>query len=1155
MRKQRPRKRRIDLLHHDIPTKANRILYLILIALSLIVFRIWYLSVIQYDQKFEESRRPQRKSIIEPAIRATICDRFDIPLAINKTSYQAAILYSELRDIPSITWQKDDSGKRIKIFKRREYIRQLAQLFGQELQTDPERIEDLIHAKASYYSQVPFVIKEEISEKEYYRLKMLEKDWPGLHVRRMPQRYYPQGKTGADIVGYMGAINRQEYEKILHEMKALEQFIKDRENGEEGDSELGFENTIHARKRLRELEEKAYTIHDYVGKTGIEAVFEQQLRGFYGKKNYYSDSKGNFLWELPGSRAPLPGHKVILTISSELQEYAEQLLAQNEDFRLVRKSNLGALKKTIIANKHPWIKGGAIIAMDPNNAQVIALASYPRFDPNDFIASGKPEQQKTKKHRINRWFENPHYIAQMWNMQQPLERERFDAKTGNFFEEQRWLSWSNYLDFVLPKESPLRATMDRIGTIHQAVELQRQAKKLRDLFPEFDLYAIINLLYAGDSHIPYRPLTKSAEKNKLSEAWQIHAGQALRIKAKLDVYFYDLPQNYDKVLAIDLCQLAVFDEAFNPELLQKVGAEKLDNHRLSEGALVSITALVKDMAKEIYHEHDFKKWRGQEEKEFLKQKRLEEKAAKVYPKPYIDYIDQKENQLFQAFWDDSKWLLIAIFLSGSDKPLQEQGEIEPYAAYFDRWHQEITNGAHASLDWMESYHVLQKSIRSLPADIAMQYLQSMRSYHELERPLFGRYRALQVQKSPLEKHLAAAFYPVYGYGYGRSHAYRQSTIQGSLFKIVTAYEALTQRYKRFDGKVDLNPLIISDQEFMKGNVRFMGYTEDGKPIPQLYKGGRLPRSLAHRNTGRVDLVRAFEVSSNPYFSMLAGDCLEDPEDLMHAASQFGYGCRTEIDLPGEIAGKVPKDVDTNRTGLYAMAIGQHSMVVTPLQTAVMLSAIANRGKVLKPKIIERTIGTQPMYHEDQIPSMPVFPYQDSLGLAGLDFPLFTAAFSQNQENLIKTMPVEVKRELFMPDTVRRMILRGLRASVQHTYHESLFSLSKLYKKHPEAISQLKALKDQLLGKTSTSEVVENIDLDLEEGTNIYTHVWFGCIAYDGSKQDQDKNAFIFRDEYGQPELIVVVYLRYGGYGKEAAPLAAQIVKKWREIKQKHAQAD
>src|SRR5580658_4539201 len=100
------RKTRVDLQHHDIPTKANRILHFILIAMVLIFVRVWHLAIIQYDQKLEESRKPQHRTVIEPATRATIRDRFNLPLAINKVTYQATILYSQLRDIPAFKWQK-----------------------------------------------------------------------------------------------------------------------------------------------------------------------------------------------------------------------------------------------------------------------------------------------------------------------------------------------------------------------------------------------------------------------------------------------------------------------------------------------------------------------------------------------------------------------------------------------------------------------------------------------------------------------------------------------------------------------------------------------------------------------------------------------------------------------------------------------------------------------------------------------------------------------------------------------------------------------------------------------------------------------------------------------------------------------------------------
>jgi cell division protein FtsI/penicillin-binding protein 2 len=1157
------RRKRVDFQHHDIPTKANRILNFILIALLLILVRIWHLSIIQYDQKMEDSQKPQRKTVIEPAIRATIRDRFNLPLAINKISYQATILYAQLRDIPSVAWEKDQLGKRTKVFKRRGYIHQLAQLLAKELNLDAERIEDLIHAKASYYSQVPFVIKEDLSEKEYYRLKVLEKDWPGLLVRHLPKRYYPKDRVAADVIGYMGAINRLEYEKILHEMKALEQLIYEREHEMEAVGLIGMKDTQQARRRLRDLEAKAYTIHDYVGKTGIEGVYEEQLRGFYGKKNFYTDSKGNFLRELPGSRAPLSGHRILLTLSAELQEYAEQLLTQNEELRLVRKSSLGNIKQTVLALKEPWIKGGAIIVMDPATADILALASYPRFDPNDFILSGDSEQQKEKKARIHRWFENEVYLAQLWDQQRPLERERYDAQKQMFYDEQSLLTWKMYLNFILPAGAKLRLAVEKIQTLAQAIDLQRQVDFLRSLFPEYDLYTLFNSLYSSEAHELYRQTLKGAEKQKLLTSMQNKQEVLQQIKKHLDSYLNDLPHNYDKVLLVDLCRLAVAEDRFSSQLLQKMGLESLENYHDQTGSLVTLLALVKETAKGLYHDKDFKMWRECEEKAFLKEKRAEEKLAKAYPKPYLDYLDQKENALFQAFWSTHSWDCLFAFLKGKQEeyiawtPLVE--DLSPYLTFFHSWHQRIQQGNHQAIKWKEAYERLQEAVKGLPRELAIDYLKTMRPFDELNRPLLGHYRYLRQADAPLEKHLAAAFYPTYGFGCGRSHAYRQSTIQGSLFKLVTAYEALIQRFQKMGHKVispqDLNPLIIVDEVYQRGDTRYVGYTDDGKPIPQLYKGGRLPRSLAHKHNGRVDLIRALEVSSNPYFSLLAGECLNHPDDLSEAARLFSYGSRTGIELPAEISGKIPQDLATNRTGLYAMAIGQHSLVVTPLQTAVMLGAIANGGKVLKPKIVKLTAGRQPSRDEDQIICLPTFPYQEALSLVGIDFPLFSAVSYVDQESLVKVIPTEIKREIFMPEVIRQIILKGLRAVTQRSHQENLTSLARLYRQHPEAIRQFTELKDQLLGKTSTAESVENIDLDLQDGTNIYTHVWFGSLSFQNKHMDKNKAVLLFKDEFGQPELIVVVYLRYGGYGKEAAPLAAQMVQKWREIKQKYTKSE
>lgn len=1140
-----------------IQAKANRVLNVVLVGMVLIVLRIWHLAIVQYDEKLDDSRKPQRRVILEPAKRGTIRDRFNIPLAINKLQYNVAILYSQIKQVPFTSWETDAEGKRVKRYKRREYITALSKVLGDELKMDPERIEDLIHAKAALYNQIPFLLKENIDEKEYYRLKMLEKDWVGISVQRVPFRYYTKGKMASDIIGYMGAINRQEYEKILREMKSLEQYVQAIDSGEDVPLPEGVESTELGRRRLKDLQEWAYGVNDSVGKAGIEAQFDGLLRGFRGKKSYYSDAKGNFLRELPGSREPISGKRILLTISSELQEYAERLLVENEKIRQPCLSRLGPVKRTIPADKHPWIKGGAIIAMDPNNGEILAMASHPRFDPNDFVLTGTPEQIKKKKLNILKWFESESYLADIWNMQRTLEKEVLSKSKGIFLEEPL-LTWPYYLSRVLAKKTGLRDAILKEGTIRDAVVVQRNVEAIASAMSFKDAYQMFNYLYHDAGHEPYGTKLTSSEKENFetqSENSELIAAN----KHLLNRYFDEVHSNYDKVLMVDLLRLAVDGERFSDELLEKVGIQSLTYYKEVSGAMVRVDDTLKAMVKDLFHDTDFKEWRKVNEKPFLKQIREEEKAAHRYAKPYLDYLDKKENELFQNFWKEHHLSLLSAFLNGkqwSSDHIHADETVEKYFDYLDNWHKEILSGAHQQIEWAKDYSTLKTAVQPLSPPLGKQYLQTLRSFKDLERPLLGKYRHLRKDPDNIqkEKHLATGFYPKYGYGYGRSQAYRQAAIQGSLFKLVTAYEALVQRYHTLEGTFKtfdlLNPLNMEDKVVKKGKSFSVGFHDDGTPIPRHYKGGRMPRSISPR-IGQLDVLKALERSSNPYFAILAGDILDSPNDLARAARDFSFGSKTGIDLPGEIGGNIPNDLEANRTGIHSFSIGQHTLVVTPLQTCVMLSSLVNGGKVLKPKIVELMVGKEPKRGQELIAGNYHFPYQEGLSYAGIDFPLFSASDAEQNNSIVRRIPTEVKKEIFLPDEIQKILIEGMRMVVERTQSESLSSLSRLYCHAPEAISDYIDLKSQFIGKTSTAESVENIDLELDEGTNLYTHVWFGGIVYDKdlSKSGQ-QHQFLFKDASGNPELVVVVYLRYGGYGKEAAPVAAQIAKKWKAIKKR-----
>ncbi len=1056
-------------MDHDISAKTGRVLNVILLCLILILVRVWYLAVIEHDEQIEQSHKPHRRVIVEPAPRATIQDRFNIPLAINKIQYNAAICYADIRHIPSVIWKKSKEGKTVRRQARLEHVESLAAKLSEELGIESQAIEDTIHGKASLFPHTPFVIKENITEEEYYKLRMLEKDWIGLQAQRVAKRFYPQEKTACDIVGYLGTISGEQYQQIADEMNTLQAYLRAREKNEKPFLPAGFYDPIQVRERLAEIQEKSYTIHDLVGKSGLEAFYEEELRGTYGKKIYEIGAQGSFLRELPGSRKPMPGRSLILSISAELQNVAEELLSANEGI----KSD----------GSHPvideeWMKGGAIVAMDPKTGEVVAMASYPRFNPNDFIPSKDQEEKKIKELSVNKWLENEAYIGQIWDGIKPLERESFSFIRKQYEQEKIYLSWDLFLNTILAPKSSARKVMSQITDIKTALDIQKQ----------------------GTSH----PLLR------------------------------EIPSEQDRLLVVDLCSLGAKNSFF--ENNTPLETQTLASYHLFRQSALREQAKIKIAMKELHHDHDFTKWRSAHFKGFLKRKRSEEKKAKKYPKPYTDYLDAAQKKLFQAFWNTYHHVFLYTAITGKSPVDHEHyPSLQPYFATLKHLHT-----ASGEDD-------LKKLLLSLTPQAGLSYLQTMRSFEELTSPLHGFYARVRKNKEEqVEKHLAAAFYPVTGYGYGRSQAYRQEHALGSVFKLATAYQALLERSQR-PIKGDLNPLTLIDD--LKGDKtstslsQVLGYTEQGAPILRRHKGGLLPRS-AYSGMGRLDIFGAFEQSSNIYFSILASEHLAIPSNLAKAAYALGFGQKTGIDLPNEVSGKVPTDLDSNLSGLYSFAIGQHAFAVSPLQTAVMMGAIATKGNVVKPKVVKVLSGKEVIKDEDPLFSRSQFSFQDALSLVGVNFPLFTQATPNLQEASIHYTPVEIERTIPFPPDVFQVLTQGMLRSVKGPRGGSRPGIMRNLYPHPTAVRDYYELHNELLPKTGTAQVLCKPSIDNETPAHMRTHIWFATIAY-------PKNKILSAHPFEDPELIVVVLSKYGRAGRENAPMATQIIKKWREIQEKH----
>jgi cell division protein FtsI/penicillin-binding protein 2 len=349
---------------------------------------------------------------------------------------------------------------------------------------------------------------------------------------------------------------------------------------------------------------------------------------------------------------------------------------------------------------------------------------------------------------------------------------------------------------------------------------------------------------------------------------------------------------------------------------------------------------------------------------------------------------------------------------------------------------------------------------------------------------------------------------------------------------------------RYSQGKPLNPMVIIDD--YKGDRKtqslnqVLGYFPDGRPILRLYKGARLPRS-SHPKIGRIDLLGAIEQSSNIYFSLLVSDYLENPNALKESAQLFGYGEKTGVDLPAEAKGNVPDDLAQNRNGLYSMAIGQHSLVVTPLQTAAMIAAIANKGDLVRPKVVKEIKGKEGYLDDELLSPSAGFPYEEELSSIGIYFPLFTTAHNFAKQETARETPVKVQRSIFFPKDVYNMITTGMERVIKGERGSARPSGIRALYDHPKAIHDYHDLKNDLWGKTGTAQILYKTTLDVSTEAQMRSHIWFTAVSFPPETR-------LSPTRFENPELVVVVFQKFGYSGRDAAPIAGQVIQKWRMLK-------
>ena len=380
-------------------------IFIIVICFIVLAFRLMELQINMGDYYLKESSVRKTRSLTVNGTRGKIYDRFGVELARDEVSFSVEIFKNELIDqrtndvilktikileqnqdtyidnfpikiVPvqtggsnglvslenkfvfdwgtedkKIAQNKEKSWKETFKIPQDEDAEQAFDRLRQRYDIDDD-VSDIDARKimairqeidqSGYRAYIPIKIATNISENSVAQLEERRVELPGVNIKEESTRVYPLGSLAAHTIGYLGKISDSEKEYY---------------------TQLGYD-----------------IAEDLVGKAGIEKEFEEYLTGSSGdrkgSKRVEVDVYGKINRELEYIE-PIPGNNIVLTLDARLQKVAEEKLIETiQDIRAGKFGKPGLARESA---------GAAVAVLDAKTGEVLALASYPTYDPNDIV--------------------------------------------------------------------------------------------------------------------------------------------------------------------------------------------------------------------------------------------------------------------------------------------------------------------------------------------------------------------------------------------------------------------------------------------------------------------------------------------------------------------------------------------------------------------------------------------------------------------------------------------------------------------------------------------------------------------------------------------------------------------------------------------------
>lgn len=349
---------------------------LLAVVLIVFIYRLLDFQIVNGDDYLEQAAAVTTIRVSIPAARGDIIDRNGNILATNRAGYNLQLnklylpnesLNATLVDLVQLlrqngeNWNGDvplsDTAPYAFLEEREADVAALKKHFNlaeyataqnvwdrmreeYELDAVPAGYQRIIagiryEMQVREYSNVtPYLLASDVSIRTVTAVKEHSMEMPGVDVVEESIRYYPDGTLLPHVLGKVGPITAEKWKEL---------------------KKLGADNP--------------YSMNDMIGQSGLEQVFEEQLRGQDGLMEILRAKDGSIL-STRVVREPVPGMTVRTTIDKDLQIAAQKAL--EDDMAYIRSRT----------DNKEGNEGAAIVVIDPKTFGVLALANYPSYDLN-----------------------------------------------------------------------------------------------------------------------------------------------------------------------------------------------------------------------------------------------------------------------------------------------------------------------------------------------------------------------------------------------------------------------------------------------------------------------------------------------------------------------------------------------------------------------------------------------------------------------------------------------------------------------------------------------------------------------------------------------------------------------------------------------------